>query len=245
MARNEEKAQSMLNRWMQMKLEETLPPKKKRPFLVSECENLQEAEKWRMQIIKEIGAKVYKIQNASLPEPIIRDLNDEINKLIREKAHWQRRIRELGGAFYPSKSKDDDDNAIIAPGGYRYFGAAQNLPGVKELLAPPVPKNNKRTRYDMYRGIDADYYGYRDEDDGLLLQVEAPAEQAAREKSILQWNQRQKQKFGEDFDPESTIPQKRPDLEDNLVSLVQIPTREDMEQLLLEKRKRVCFPLQL
>jgi pre-mRNA-splicing factor ISY1 len=27
----------------------------------------------------------------------IRDLNDEINKLIREKGHWERRIVELGG----------------------------------------------------------------------------------------------------------------------------------------------------
>jgi len=33
----------------------------------------------------------------------IRDLNDEINKLIREKGHWERRIVELGGPDY-SKS---------------------------------------------------------------------------------------------------------------------------------------------
>ncbi len=30
----------------------------------------------------------------------IRDLNDEINKLIREKGHWERRIKELGGPDY-------------------------------------------------------------------------------------------------------------------------------------------------
>lgn len=30
----------------------------------------------------------------------IRDLNDEINKLIREKGHWERRIVELGGPDY-------------------------------------------------------------------------------------------------------------------------------------------------
>lgn len=33
----------------------------------------------------------------------IRDLNDEINKCIREKGHWERRIVELGGPDY-SKS---------------------------------------------------------------------------------------------------------------------------------------------
>lgn len=30
----------------------------------------------------------------------IRDLNDEINKCIREKGHWERRIVELGGPDY-------------------------------------------------------------------------------------------------------------------------------------------------
>lgn len=30
----------------------------------------------------------------------LRDLNDEINKLIREKGHWERRIVELGGPDY-------------------------------------------------------------------------------------------------------------------------------------------------
>ena len=30
----------------------------------------------------------------------IRDLNDEINKLIREKGHWEKRIVELGGPDY-------------------------------------------------------------------------------------------------------------------------------------------------
>ena len=30
----------------------------------------------------------------------IRDLNDEINKLLREKKHWEERILELGGPDY-------------------------------------------------------------------------------------------------------------------------------------------------
>lgn len=30
----------------------------------------------------------------------IRDMNDEINKLIREKGHWERHIVELGGPDY-------------------------------------------------------------------------------------------------------------------------------------------------
>lgn len=56
--------------------------------MATECHSLQEAEKWRHQIIKEIARKVSQIQNAGLGEFRIRDLNDEINKLIREKGHW-------------------------------------------------------------------------------------------------------------------------------------------------------------
>lgn len=32
----------------------------------------------------------------------------------------------------------------------------------------------------MYKFIDADYYGFRDEEDGVLAQVEGPAEAAMR-----------------------------------------------------------------
>ena len=37
---------------------------------------------------------------AGLGEFRIRDLNDHINKLLREKRHWQDRIVELGGTDY-------------------------------------------------------------------------------------------------------------------------------------------------
>jgi len=37
---------------------------------------------------------------AGLGEFKLRDLNDEINKLLREKGHWEERILELGGPDY-------------------------------------------------------------------------------------------------------------------------------------------------
>ena len=54
-------------------------------------------ERYRQQIIREISDKVAKIQNEGLGEHAIRDLNDGINKLIREKYHWNRRKKELVG----------------------------------------------------------------------------------------------------------------------------------------------------
>jgi pre-mRNA-splicing factor ISY1 len=37
---------------------------------------------------------------AGLGEYRLRDLNDELNKLLREKRHWEFRIAQLGGPDY-------------------------------------------------------------------------------------------------------------------------------------------------
>ncbi|KAJ7566810.1 hypothetical protein O6H91_02G119700 [Diphasiastrum complanatum] len=194
MARNEEKAQSMLNRFLAHKNEEKKKPKEKRPFLASECRDLAEADKWRQQIIREIGRKVMDIQNPGLGEHRLRDLNDEINKLIREKGHWEARILELGGPNYAKigpKITDAEGKEVDAASGkglgYRYFGAAKQLPGVRELFEKPPELKKRRSRYEMYKRIDADYYGYRDDEDGILEKLERVAEQEMRAKAISEW----------------------------------------------------------
>lgn len=48
----------------------------------------------------EIAKKIALIQNPGLGEFKIRDLNDEINKLLRVKYAWETRIKELGGQDY-------------------------------------------------------------------------------------------------------------------------------------------------
>lgn len=68
MARNQEKAQSMMNRYLKGKQDEASGPKKLRPFLASECTDLHEADRWHHQIIREISRKVSEIQNAGLGE---------------------------------------------------------------------------------------------------------------------------------------------------------------------------------
>ncbi|KAM5569776.1 hypothetical protein ABKV19_017008 [Rosa sericea] len=196
MARNEEKAQSMLNRYITLKNEEKKKPRERRPFLASECRDLAEASKWRQQIMGEIGRKVAEIQNEGLGEHRLRDLNDEINKLIREKTHWERRIVELGGPNYAKhapKMTDLDGNIVDVPNpsgrgaGYRYFGAAKKLPGVRELFEKPPELRKRRTRYDIYKRIDASYYGYRDDEDGVLEKLEVVAEEKMRAEAVAEW----------------------------------------------------------
>ncbi|ETI51863.1 hypothetical protein, variant 2 [Phytophthora nicotianae CJ01A1] len=191
MARNEEKAQSLLNRWTSMKQDFADTFKNRRPYLASQCDNLKEAERWRRQIIREISKKVADIQNAGSSEHVIRDLNDEINKRIREKRHWERRIVQLGGPDY-SKSQpqayDADGTPVSSVGGYKYFGAAKNLPGVRELFQTEEIEPRKRTRQDMYKHIEPDYYGFRDDEDEQQLKDEEEAENRLRQRAIDGWN---------------------------------------------------------
>ncbi|GJP43852.1 hypothetical protein CLOM_g3257 [Closterium sp. NIES-68] len=203
MARNEEKANAVLNRFWAAKQDEKRKPREKRPFLASECRDLSDADKWRQQILREIGRRVTEIQNPGLGEHRLKDLNDEINKLIREKGHWEKRIVELGGPNYAKQGPkitdadgkevgdgDDELPAGSATGkglGYRYFGAAKNLPGVRELFEKPTAPTKKRNRYELYKRIDMDYYGYRDEEDGILVRLETEAEREIITKAVSEW----------------------------------------------------------
>ncbi|KAJ1970190.1 NineTeen Complex (NTC) component [Dispira parvispora] len=183
MARNQEKAQSMLYRFRQAQAEELglRPVKEKRPYLAADVDTVGECEKWRQQVIREIARKVSKIHDASLTEYQVRDLNDDINKSLREKRHWEERIVELGGPDYQSvgpKMLDHQGKEIPGNRGYKYFGRAKDLPGVRELLERVEKEPPKKSRFQLYKNVDAEYYGYRDEDDdGVLLAYEAKQEE--------------------------------------------------------------------
>jgi len=201
----------MLNRYLQQKTLERDKSKGipvKRPYLVSECRSLVEAEKWRGDVLKEIGRRVSEIQNELLPEPRIRELNDEINRLLRLKHVWERRILELGGPCYFTSRKsggdEDEDGISVVPRGndgggpvYKYFGAARKLPGVKDLFYnATTTKTNakKQTRAELYKRVDVDYYGWRDDEDGELVVLESQAEAREITKAHEDTQLRKKQK---------------------------------------------------
>uniref|UniRef100_A0A671L145 ISY1 splicing factor homolog n=1 Tax=Sinocyclocheilus anshuiensis TaxID=1608454 RepID=A0A671L145_9TELE len=165
MARNAEKAMTAVARFRQAQLQE----ESFRPFLASECNELPKAEKWRRQIVSEVSKKVAPIQNAGLGEFKTRDLNDEINKLLPEKGHWE--DRTIGVIHHSGLVKR------FRQTGYKYFGAAKDLPGVRELFERETVPAARKTRAELMKGIDADYYGYRDEDDGALAPLEQEYEQ--------------------------------------------------------------------
>lgn len=62
----------------------------RRPKNITAVTSIPTCEKWRGQVLKEISRKVSRIQDPSLSDYQIRDLNDEINKLLREKWMWEK-----------------------------------------------------------------------------------------------------------------------------------------------------------
>ena len=162
----------------------------RRPKMITEVMAIPACEKWRGQVLKEISRKVSKIQDPSLSDFMIRDLNDEINKAMREKHMWEVQIRNLGGPNYMrggGKVYDEEGREVPGSGkGYRYFGRAKELPGVKEMFeaATVKPREEKPLdqRNDLRKQVDASYYGYNlDEEDGTLLEYEAQREKDAFE----------------------------------------------------------------
>lgn len=192
MARNSEKAMTALARWRDLKLSsegggsEKFTGVRRRPFLAEECSDVRSCKRWRREIVQEISQKMAQIQNAGLGEFRLRDLNDEINKLIREKRHWEYRIVKLGGPNYMMSNKmlDSEGKELTWNKGYKYFGASKDLPGVRELFEPDPPKPLKKTRAEYMRYVDAHYFGYMDEEDGQVMPLEDEAEKRAREEAI-------------------------------------------------------------
>ncbi|XP_054275115.1 pre-mRNA-splicing factor ISY1 homolog [Macrosteles quadrilineatus] len=266
MARNAEKAMTTLARWRAAQVTEqggSAKEKERRPFLASECTDLPKAEKWRMQIIREIARKVAQIQNAGLGEFRIRDLNDEINKLLREKGHWEAQIRELGGPDYARvgpRMLDHEGKEVPGNRGYKYFGAAKELPGVRELFEQEPPPPPRKTRGELMKDIDADYYGYRDDDDGVLLPIESREEKKAIQQAVADWKAKKEASVnneGEDkteeeeeeniysvtaddssSDEEMGVEGERDLGQPRFIAHVPVPSQKEVEQALLQRKKQ-------
>lgn len=166
----------------------------RRPRMASSCKDLRQCERWRGEILREISRKVTKIQDYGLSDYEVRDLNDEINKLMREKGHWETQILALGGANYKratSSIRGQDGKEVPGGRGYKYFGRAKELPGVKELLASRQKGGrrkggdddedqtaSRKQRFIQLRNVGPEYYGEMDEDvEEMVTKAEREAEE--------------------------------------------------------------------
>ena len=71
----------------------------RRPYLATECDDLQQAEKWRRQIIGEVSRKVAQIQNGRL---------------------WLKWCRQIIGKDFQRGSINKDGNGQINGSSIRY-----------------------------------------------------------------------------------------------------------------------------
>ncbi|KAJ9487932.1 Pre-mRNA-splicing factor isy1 [Penicillium thymicola] len=243
MARNSEKAQSMLFRFRAQQAADLGIidiSRTRRPKAITSIDTVPVCERWRGQVLQEISRKVSRIHVQSLSDYQIRDLNDEINKLMREKWAWEMQIRNLGGPNYMRGSNriyDDEGREIPGGGkGYKYYGRARDLPGVKEMIDAAITRAKAPAEEEAVSGrggdiatrkVDANYFGYGlDEEDGTLLAYEKQKEKESVEHLRHQ---------GED------------DAEDGWQSLPgdagdgvewRLPTLDEVQEELVDRRRR-------
>lgn len=131
---------------------------------------------------------------------------------------------------------------------YKYFGAAKDLPGVRELFEQEPPPPPRKTRGELMREVDANYYGYLDDDDNILIPIEEKASKEALKKSVEEWKEKLKKgelnTGGDDKEEDEEMPAIIEDsandelLAPRFVSHVSVPTQKDIEDALLRKKKR-------
>lgn len=285
MARDEEKAMAPLNRWIAQKrdFERASGPgvrgtymggallgspeygptsKVKRPKIASEVDTVKECEIWRTDIIRGVSKKIAEIQNASLGEHRLRDLNDEINKDLREKGYWEDQIKALGGPDYKaqaSKVTEVYGAELASHSGYKYFGAAKDLPGVREIFeAEVVPEAPRKTRKQLFKNIQPDYFGWRDEEDGMLLLAEQRAEHEAVQKEVARWQAAHagqapareapaalaQERAGDPATPSREARKEAPAEapgQGDFKAYVDVPTLREIEELIIKKKKQALL----
>ncbi|TIB77603.1 hypothetical protein E3Q22_02982 [Wallemia mellicola] len=232
----------------------------RRPKMVSLVTSIRDCERFRGEILREISRKVDKIQDAGLTDYEVRDLNDEINGLLREKANFERQIVSLGGANYRRAGVMLDESGKEIPGtrGYKYFGRAKDLPGVKELFERT--DQEEEAEDDLYKPFTdqgPEYYGDTTEGNDELLAYEYELEQKSHQKAI----DRLKVVFNtaDLHDSQKTeIPRPLGDLvngvktnkltnihsdfiQDAYLETPQLPTKEETDKALLDIRKQALM----
>lgn len=201
----------------------------RRPRNIMDCTSVAACEKWRNQVLKDVTRKIDKINDASLTDFQVRDLNDEINKLQKEKHMWELQLKNIGGTNYirfQGNVTDSEGRVIGSHKGYKYYGRAKELPGIKELFSElAAPKKQKRTKQDLSQlSLGDEYYGAHDEDDPKLLEYEEAREAEAYTNLMEQEAENRSRWDVVDL----------PDFKD-------IPSKEAVENILLEKRKAMLM----
>lgn len=197
MSANNKEAQSGINRFIAHKsreagMLETNP--NLRPKYVQKEKSLAQADKWRSVILGEISSKLTKINDTALNDYQVRDLNDDLNKLFKEKRSWEYHIRDLGGPDYLGTQSQLSLGMQV--NGHRYYGRAKELPDVTLVLderkRQAAHTNDRQAQLDREaqklklrnEGLDCEYYGFDIAGGTLEAKVKAQAADGIPEEGL-------------------------------------------------------------
>lgn len=216
MSRNKEKAQSGLNRYYEQKIQDagviTADPSN-RPRRVQGVKSIAEAELWRKTILGEFLAKMSAINDPSLSDLELRDINDALNKIYNEKRAWEYHILSLGGNDYIRY----EQKIGIRINGKTYFGRAKQLPEAR--VPEKIHFRPGSSNLQEQGNFSLNYYG------ALELSQLGPSIDASKEKIMAEINGA----FGEKVFADAPLGGK-PDTEKF--------TQKDVEKWLVERKKR-------
>jgi len=108
--------------------------------------------------------------------------------LLKQKLRWENRIIALNGPNYKKESQRvvDAQGAEVpgSKGGYKYFGAAKQLPAVRELFELKAKEAEEMKKHkphvDLFRVVDASYFALN-ENDAVLAEEEILATKALQQ----------------------------------------------------------------
>ncbi|KAG7784979.1 hypothetical protein KL910_004813 [Ogataea haglerorum] len=204
-----------------------------RPRVTQDTDDVKDAEAFRTMCLQEISAKIEKINDPLLQDSQIRDLNDELNKLMRERRAWDHRVKELGGPDYLSTSGVADGSVMV--NNYRYFGRAKQLPEVERLLktreqdSKSASFRNAIERFLRLNQTDLGpaYYGYEDEDELDLRIPDDRAHDIPEKCSLLEFEHKRTAEL------QTSCFEKNP-----LFDLPPLPTEQEYQDAVVALRKQ-------
>lgn len=127
------------------------------------------------------------------------------------------------------------------------------MPGVKELLEKQQEKllsikfNKKRNPNEIYKRINESYFGWRDEEDGVLLELENDAFDKYRKEFQDQERitKRRKNHDVKDNDATAAAPTVKVVSLNNLLSsndyFNDVPTKDEIKQSMFQEKKRALL----
>ncbi|CCG25067.1 Isy1 pre-mRNA-splicing factor [Candida orthopsilosis Co 90-125] len=156
-----------------------------RPRYVQKVQSIPQAEIWRNIVLGEISSKLTQINDSQTSDVRLRELNDALNQLFKEKRSWEYHIKNLGGNDYIHNVKDMINSGVNVAG-WRYFGRAKGLPDVKKMIEEKKgqieKQNGGESTKDLEKRLDDHYYGKLKDSKHLLDYESKQSEQLLKRK---------------------------------------------------------------